>query len=189
VKEVFMSDDPTPAPEPQNPPQDPPKDEGKTFTQADVDRIIAGRLAKFSDYDDLKSKVSEMETANQTDLEKAVKTARHEATAEVTQKTNARLVAAEIRAVASELGYRDPADALAQYGDLTAVSVDDEGQVDTATVKSRLEQIAKDKSYLLKDNPVGSAADAGIGVGGSGPAVDVKPGLGRLQAAYANTTK
>jgi hypothetical protein len=189
VKEVLMSDDPTPTPPPA-PAADPPKnDDGKTFTQADVDRIIAGRLAKFSDYDEIKAKVSEMETANQTDLEKAVKTARHEAAAEVTQKANARLVAAEIRAVASELGYRDPADALAQYGDLTAVSVDDEGQVDTATVKSRLEQIAKGKSYLLKDNPVGSAADAGIGVGGSGPAVDVKPGLGRLQAAYANTTK
>lgn len=35
-------------------------DEGKTFTQADVDRIIAGRLSKYSDYDQLRQQVSEL---------------------------------------------------------------------------------------------------------------------------------
>jgi uncharacterized protein YigA (DUF484 family) len=63
-----MSDDPTPTP------GDKP-DEGKdqTFTQADVDRIVAERLkrereatkTKYADYDDLKAKAGKAETAEE----------------------------------------------------------------------------------------------------------------------------
>lgn len=158
----------------------------KTFTQADVDRIIAGRLAKFADYDNLKSKVAEVEQANATDLEKAVAKAREEATAEVTQRANTRLVSAEVRAVASELGFRDPTDALAQFGDLTAVAVSDDGDPDGAAVKTRLEELAKSKPYLLKESGTADARTVGIGATGA-PAVQVSPGIGRLQHAYANT--
>lgn len=59
-------------------PPAPEGDEGKTFTQADVDRIVEGRLAKekgkYSDYDDLKAKATkfdESEEANKSELEKA----------------------------------------------------------------------------------------------------------------------
>lgn len=53
--------DPTPDPAPNDtPPADPKPDEGKTFTQADVDRIIAGRLSKYSDYDQIKQQVTEL---------------------------------------------------------------------------------------------------------------------------------
>lgn len=61
-----MSDDPIsqdPATEPKagDAPADPkPGDEGKTFTQADVERIIAGRLSKYADYDQLKQQVAEL---------------------------------------------------------------------------------------------------------------------------------
>lgn len=42
------------------------KGEGeKTFTQADVERIIAGRLQKYADYDDLKAQVGKLETTQQ----------------------------------------------------------------------------------------------------------------------------
>lgn len=37
-----------------------PADDGKTFTQADVERIIAGRFQKYADYDDLKQQVAEL---------------------------------------------------------------------------------------------------------------------------------
>jgi hypothetical protein len=65
-------------PEPETPPPTPKKDEdGKTFTQADVDRIVQDRLAKekakYADYDDLKvkaAKVDELEASKKTDLEK-----------------------------------------------------------------------------------------------------------------------
>lgn len=49
--------DPPPA-DPQ--PADPPADPGRTFTQADVDRIIAGRLAKYADYDDIRQQVADL---------------------------------------------------------------------------------------------------------------------------------
>ena len=52
-------------------------DEGRTFTQADLDRIIEQRLAKekakFSDYDDLRRKaeqLAEIENASKTETEK-----------------------------------------------------------------------------------------------------------------------
>lgn len=59
---MRMSNDPNPNPDP-NPADDPPAD---TFTQADVDRIVADRLkrereatkAKYADYDELKAKAA-----------------------------------------------------------------------------------------------------------------------------------
>jgi hypothetical protein len=57
-----MSDDPTPKPVETKPDE-------KTFTQADVDRIVADRLkreqAKYSDYDDLKAKAARFDEAEE----------------------------------------------------------------------------------------------------------------------------
>ncbi len=47
----------------------------KTFTQADVDRIVTNRLARYSDYEELKAKASkydEAEEANKSELQKAL---------------------------------------------------------------------------------------------------------------------
>lgn len=60
------------------PPASAPKaDEGKTFDQADVDRIVQDRLAKekakYADYDELKAKAAkfdDLEASSKTDLEK-----------------------------------------------------------------------------------------------------------------------
>ena len=67
---------------------DPDKGE-QTFTQADVDRIVADRLkrereavkAKYADYDDLKSKAAGAQTAEQriASLEQEIKTTQREA--------------------------------------------------------------------------------------------------------------
>lgn len=58
-------------------PPAPKKDEGKTFDQADVDRIVQDRLAKekakVADYDELKAKAEELDklkASSQSDLEK-----------------------------------------------------------------------------------------------------------------------
>lgn len=64
------------ADEPTNPPN--PSDGGdKTFTQADLDRIVSERLtrerSKYADYDELKTKagkLDEIEQANKTEVEK-----------------------------------------------------------------------------------------------------------------------
>lgn len=48
--------------------------EEKTFTQADVNRIVAERVSDFKDYDELKAKAAkydEAEEANKTELQKA----------------------------------------------------------------------------------------------------------------------
>jgi len=67
-----MPDDPKSDPTP-----DPKPDDPKTFTQADIDRIVADRLkreaAKYSDYDDLKAKAArlvELEEKDKTDAQK-----------------------------------------------------------------------------------------------------------------------
>lgn len=181
---------PAAAIEPTANPAPPAADEGKTFTQADVDRIIAGRLSKYSDYDDLKAKVGALEESTKTDLEREIEKARNEARAEVQTGVNARLVAAEVRALAAELAFRDPADALAQLsagGKLAEAPVGDDGSVDGAAVKAELEALAKSKPYLLKEASAGASASlAGIGVSGASAPV-VTPGIGRLQSAYANS--
>ena len=67
-----MPDDPKSDPTP-----DPKPDDPKTFTQADIDRIVADRLkreaAKYSDYDDLKAKAArlvELEEKDKTDAQR-----------------------------------------------------------------------------------------------------------------------
>lgn len=77
--------DPNPTPEPT--PEGDPKPE--SFTQADVDRIVADRLkrereatkAKYADYDDLKTKAAGAQTAEErmAELEKEIKATKHEA--------------------------------------------------------------------------------------------------------------
>lgn len=187
-----------PAPGAGSPPAAPPAppaapaDEGRTFTQADIDRIVTGRLARFHDYDELRARAEAAANAVAPDeVERTVAAARTEAEAQAVARFAPRLAAAEIRAVAATLGFRDPADALAQYGDLSAVAVDAEGQVDATAVRTRLDEIAKAKPYLLGTStpPVAPPGAAGIGVGGGGPAGDasVTPGLGRLRAAYGST--
>ena len=71
-----MADDTTPDPKPAEPTD-------KTFTQADIDRIVADRLkreqAKYSDYDDLKAKAvkfDEVEEQNKTESQKLTDTNR-----------------------------------------------------------------------------------------------------------------
>ena len=47
----------------------------KTFTQADVDRIVTKRLTQYSDYETLKAKAEkfdEVEEANKSELQKAI---------------------------------------------------------------------------------------------------------------------
>lgn len=73
----------------EDPKTDPPDPKGggddKTFSQADVDRIVADRLSrekgKYSDYDELKAKaeqLDELEAQNKSDLDKANDTASSE---------------------------------------------------------------------------------------------------------------
>ena len=167
-------------------------------TQADLDAIIEKRLARvrqtYADHDDLKAKAARLdalEAASASDLDKAVKKAREEATAETTAKTNALLVSAELRALAAAAKFRNPADVVALLGaeKVAGVKVDADGTVDAAAAKVLVEDLVKDRPYLVDD---GAAQQHGV-VPGAGAtdagkqAAQPSPGMGTLRAAYAES--
>src|SRR5688500_18688129 len=85
---------------------------GKTFTQADLDRIVQDRIAreraKFEGFDDLKAEASEfdkLQEANQSELEKAQKRAEkaEQDAAKIREAANKRLIQAEVLAQATAL--------------------------------------------------------------------------------------
>jgi hypothetical protein len=151
---------------------------GKTFTQDDVNRIVADRVArtqqKFADYDQLKSAAAELDKvrdASRSDLERAVEAARKEGAQVATQAANSRLVKAEARALAAGAKFRDPSDAVAFLGDLSSVKVTADGDVDTASLEKALADLAKAKPYLLAEEPpTRPVGDPGQGPRDSAPA-------------------
>lgn len=132
-------------------------------------------------------KPGETEADVQKRIDKAIADARNEQ-----QEENAKQArAAQLRAVAAELGFAKPKQALAlvDQAKLQQISVSDDGEADEVAVKKLLDDLAKDSPYLLKstDNTPGHAA-AGIGGTGSSAPADVAPGKARLTAAYANSS-
>lgn len=119
-------------------PDDKPKDD-KTFTQADVDRIVADRLkrerdSKFADYDELKAKAAKLD-----DLEQSKKTSE--------QKLTERIEAAERKAQEAEQRV-----AQAEAGALRATVASEKGL--TAAQAKRLagstrEELEADADDLL----------------------------------------
>lgn len=207
--------DPNPAaPADPNPPADPEPE--KTFSQAEVDEIVAKRLARDrkgrEDYDDIKAKLAEFETAEEerkkadmTALERleaekaeALKAA-DEAKAERDKAINAanqRLIKAEFRAVARELNVRaDALDDALVLADLSSVKVEEDGNI--SGMEDVVKALLTNKPYLAEQTkpqpkPIGGAS------GGSDPADKTKEQLlkeaadkarqsGRLedQVAYA----
>ena len=140
--------DPNPNPTDPNPN---PAPTDRTFTQAELDRIVQDRLArergKFGDYDDLKAKAAkldELEAANQTELERE-RAAREQAERERDElKAGKRDAArrAAILAEASKAGAADPELVAELLASSAQVTIDDAGTVtghDTA-VAALLEQ-------------------------------------------------
>ncbi len=174
----------TPAPETgedktQEPPSVPPIAEFDWKKQARINE---------KDLKTAQKRVTELEAANATDLEKAVAKARTDAVAEISASVNARLVSAEARALAATEGFRNPALAVKAI-DLSDITVNDSGDVDTAALKSALTELAKTEPYLLKsdDGPRKPAIDKAQGqtVG----AVDEKAkGLAMAQKMFGNQT-
>lgn len=137
-----------------------------TFTppasQADLDRIIQDRVARernkfareLADYDTLKAKATEYDQfkeSSKTEQQKAIDAAKAEGANEVTGKFTTRIVNAEIKATAAALGFSDPGDAIALFGDISAVKIEDDGP-DAEAIKTRLADIAEKKPYLLKES-------------------------------------
>jgi len=139
----------------EDPPANPPAE--KTFTQADLDRLIDERLkrerSKFADYDDLKTKadkLAELEAQGKTETQKLT---------DKLAETERRAAAAEARAMRMEVA--------AEKG-LTA------SQAKRLVGESR-EDLEADADDLLKTfkpsgaNGDGAADGAGDGTGGTKP--------------------
>jgi hypothetical protein len=175
--QLFAEGDPDPA-DPKPDPTPPAPD--KTFSQADLDRIVAERLARDrkgrEDYDDIKTKLTALEQA-EADREKAKlsDTERLEAEkAEALKKAqeaedrstaretaaNQRIINAEFRTLAREANV--PADRLAaavKLADLSGVTVDDEGNA--VGVKEAVEALVAAHGYLVEKTqakPIGGAS-------------------------------
>jgi hypothetical protein len=163
--EEILVDDKSTVEEPEN------KPEGKTFTQEEVNKLLAERVArankkleKYADYDEVKTKLtefekfeeerkkSEMTVQERLEAEKAEADKKaHEAEERANkalEQANKRLLKAEFRLLAKELGVRkDALDDAFVLADMTSVEVDEEGNVNG--VKEALETLKKSKAYLF----------------------------------------
>lgn len=96
-------------------------------------------------------KLAELEAAQATEQEKAVKAAVDEAVKAERQRSNSVLISAEARALAAAAKFRDPSDAV-KFLDLGEVAVNDAGEVDKGAIQKALADLAESKPYLLADD-------------------------------------
>lgn len=163
------------------------KTEERLFTQAEVDRIVAKRLARAvpSDYDDLKAKaerLAELESKREAEIEAAVQKAVDETTRKLTEEHLAQRVLDKIE-VAAAGKFADVEDARLRLKDRVGEFVKD-GEIDLDGITKALDEIL-DKHPHLKAAPT-DARQVGLGlVSSSRVPVDVSPGLGRLVFAYS----
>ncbi|WP_242883984.1 hypothetical protein [Actinomadura litoris] len=145
----------------------PAEGEDRAAEVAKLRRENAGWRTKFREAE---TRLAELESAAQTDAEKALNAARAEAIAETTAKFNAKLVAAEVRSLAAELRFRDPADA-ARLVDTGGIEPGPDGEIDTVAIGKALKAVAEAKPYLIDSAPaIPTAREVGLGATGGEPA-------------------
>jgi hypothetical protein len=157
-------------------------DDGKTFTQADVDRIIEGRFKKYADYDDVKKQLTEIQKANETETEKAINAAKEEARKAALAEATPRLVRAEFKAAAVGRMTGEQLDEYLEDLDL-AKYVTDKGEVDTERITKKIDALAPEKEERK------AAPTFGGGPRKTADKAEVAPGRARLRHAYENAKK
>lgn len=139
---------------------------GKTFTQAELDAAVQSRLsraekaaqkslAKDLGYESVEAMQSALkpkdkdkkDSLDPADIDKLVDERIKEREREQNDKTFKRLLNAEVKVMANELGFADWEDA-ATLADLSDVKENDKGELEG--VKESLEALAKKKPHLLK---------------------------------------
>ena len=152
---------------------DPPAE--RSFTQADVDRIVQERLARAksappADYDDLKAKaarLAEIEAENQTELEKAQTRAAEleKQASEATQRAREALLRSAVVAEAARKNVVDP-DAAVALLDRSTLELDDDGS--PKNIAEAMDSLLKAKPYLAGGARAGGSADLGARGGDAG---------------------
>lgn len=170
--QMFAEDPP-----PTTPPVVPPVEPVKTHTQADIDKAVQDRLpraekaakvalAKELGFDSLeamtaaiKPKEKSKDPTDPIDVEKLLEEKMKEREKEQNAKTFKRLLASEVKVLASELGFADWEDAHA-LADLSKVTEDDKGNL--TGVKEALEELLKKKPHLGKQRPGSGSFGAAV---------------------------
>jgi hypothetical protein len=157
-------------------------DDGKTFTQADVERIIAGRLSKYADYDDVKKQLTDIQKANETETEKAINAAKEEARKAALSEATPRLVRAEFKAASVGRMTTEQLGELLEDLDLSKY-VTDKGEVDVERITKKIDALAPEKEERK------AAPTFGGGPRKTADKAEVAPGRARLRHAYENAKK
>lgn len=185
--QLFAEPNPNPDPNPE-PNTDPNK--GKTFTQAELDAVVQTRLSRaekdaktalakelgYDSVEDMQAALKKQEPTKKTDMkdeepidvEALVEEKLKAKQKEQDDRTFKRLLTAEVKVLANELGFADWEDALA-LADLSKVTEDDKGNL--VGVKEAMEELLKKKPHLGKQKSGGSF---GANIGGSGSPEDKK---------------
>lgn len=148
-------------------------DTARSFTQADVDRIVQDRLkrqaAQFAGYDDLKAKAEQfdqIQAQNQTDLEKAqnrlAELERQNAAA--TARAQDFLIRSAIVSEAAKRSVVDP-DAAVALIDRSTLEFDDDGH--PTNIAQAMDSLLEARSYLVAPQATTrGSADQGARNGG-----------------------
>ncbi|MDF1596956.1 MAG: hypothetical protein P1T08_12830 [Acidimicrobiia bacterium] len=151
------------------------EDNSKTFTQEDLDRVVADRLrrerSKYADYDDLKAKASEFDKAQEeqkTELEKATEraAAAEKAKADTDQRIKDALTRSMVITRAATKDIHD-LDAAWRLLDTSTIEYGEDGQPTAKSVDEAIDVLVTEKPYLKKVAGTGSG-DQGLRGGGSG---------------------
>lgn len=155
------------------------KDERKTAAEAaikkrfgdladmDIEEIKAAvELKRKQDEEKSKGKGKNGKEDEPVDVEKLLEEKLKEKQKEQDERTFKRLLAADVKVLANELGFADWEDALT-LADFSEVKEDDKGNL--TGVKEAMEALAKKKPHLLKQQKKGGGSyGADIGGGGGG---------------------
>lgn len=152
--------DPAAAPDPE-PVMAPPAD-GKTYTQAEVDKFVDESKKYRQRAQAAEKKVSEFEKTQMTDKERAEANEKEATTrAEKAEAALARiLVERAIETEASSQNFTNPSDVIA-FLDVASLKLDDDGKPDTNSLKAAVKRVATEKPYLIKGATVPGSADGG----------------------------
>ncbi|MHA6484475.1 scaffolding protein [Paenibacillus sp. strain BS8-2] len=178
----------------------------KTFTQAEVDAMMGQRLPRaekaaqkalvkelgFDSVEAMQAVLKKSEgggkgkdgdgvTLTMEDVEKRAKELLDVSQKEQATQTFQRLLRAEVKVWANELGFADWEDAHA-LADLSTVKEDDKGNL--TGVKEALEELLKKKPHLGKQKPGSSAFGANVPGGGG---IDKKDRLERMKKLAQET--
>lgn len=160
---------------------DTPVEPAKTFTQSELDEILAKRIErerkKFADYDEIKTKASEYEA--KLEEQRLAELSEVERAQEVAKQYESQLAELQSQVAAKEKAIREQAiknefikvatsaniidiDAAIALSDLSAVSIDESGAV--VGVDNVITTLVEHKPYLVakkQAQPIGQATNAG----------------------------